>query len=261
MNSPTSRMIVRIMSLVPLLSFSGCTTVVRENIISNINTGVGVSVTENPQTQLYEIKAGYIRTQFYSVPTGKMILYSDKSQIQTTVVYNADGKTTNQVIVGGIRIDPMTKNAANLTPEVVSGIKMHSGIDNLIVGMDVSENFAVGKTAVMSPAAVAMYTSQSQNPQTAQAAADAAAAVSNPEAAKAQVATKFTLIDRIVKYVDPNNTGKVDGNKLEDLTKGTHLGKDWIDQFAGKDTGTLRSDLQGPDFVYIPALARNLPPQ
>lgn len=130
--------------LTPVLLGASCsTTVVRENIISDINTGIGASLTENPKTELYEVKLGFIRTQFYSVPTGKQV-------------------------EGGI-----ATNRADLVPNLVSGIRARSGIEHLFVGMDVSENFAVGDIAVMSPAAVAMYLSQAKDTASAAAAASA----------------------------------------------------------------------------------------
>ncbi len=116
-----------------LLFATGCSTVVRENIVSDINTGIGASLTENAKTQMYELKLGFIRTQFYSIPTGKKV--------------EGEGQT----------------NRADLVPDLVSGIRAHSGIEHLFIGMDVSENFAVGSSAVWSPAAIAMYLSQAKN--------------------------------------------------------------------------------------------------
>lgn len=132
-----------------LLSVSGCSTVIRENIISSINTGMGVTVAENPQTQLYELKAGFIRSQFYSIPTSKTI--SD-----------ASGKTLTNSLVS---VSPKE------TPELVSGIRAASGVQSLVFGMDIAENFAVGPAAVNSRAAIAMYLSQAAKPEAAQAAA------------------------------------------------------------------------------------------
>lgn len=64
-------------------------------------------------------------------------------------------------------------NAANVTPQLVSGIKMHSGLQDLLLGLDVAENFAVGDVAVNSKAAVAMYLATAQDPANAQAASTA----------------------------------------------------------------------------------------
>src|SRR6266446_1381080 len=83
---------------------TGCTTVVRENIISSVNTGVGFTLAENPKTELYEVKLGFIRSQFYSVPTGKTVK-GDKQEC-----------CSRQEL----------SNHAEHTPELVSGIKMNS---------------------------------------------------------------------------------------------------------------------------------------
>ena len=139
---------------------TGCSTIVRENIISSIDTGVGATVAENKQTQMYELKAGYIRSQFYSIPTGKLVENTNSS---TALVTSTNGTVTNAQI----------SNAANITPQVVSGIKEHSGLGDLVLGMDVSENFAVGDVAVNSQAAVAMYIANAANTNNAAAAAKA----------------------------------------------------------------------------------------
>lgn len=118
-------------ALIPLMAaVSGCKTVARENIITHINTGIGLTLAENPSTQLYELKAGFIRTQTYSIPTGKRVEGCDSS------------------------------NGADVTPQLVSGIRADSGIQQLFLGMDIAENFAVGSEAVNSPAAIAMYIAQ-----------------------------------------------------------------------------------------------------
>ena len=124
--------------LTPLL-FVGCkSTIVRENIISTINSGFGVQLAENAGTQLYEVKVGYIRNQFYSIPTAK--------NVRDT---NSPGFSTNNIG----------------TPQLVSGIGGSVDTGRLSIGMGVAENFAVGDKAILSPAAVAMYlaTARSQN--------------------------------------------------------------------------------------------------
>lgn len=154
-----------------LAAGSGCQTAVRENIISTINTGVGVTLAENPQTQLYEVKVGYIRSQFYSIPTSKTVLEEDESN-EITVSRSHDGQTNT--VTGTSRYSPLTEIAADRTPEVVSGIRMESGAQHLFLGVDISESFAVGAKAVNSPAAVAMYIAGARDPKTAKAASEAA---------------------------------------------------------------------------------------
>ena len=111
-----------------ILLATGCTAV-NENVISTVNTGFGLQVAENPQSQLYEIKFGYMRNQFYSIPTSKR------------VTGNNDASITNQIG----------------TPQVVSGIGGSADINGRSLGGGIAENFAVGETAVASPAAVMMY--------------------------------------------------------------------------------------------------------
>lgn len=130
---------------------TGCADIVKQTIVSSVNTGIGASLTQNPQTQLYEVKIGYIRTQFYSVPTGKMFCNKEDAA--------AGCKSSND---------------AGIAPQLVSGIRMHSGAEQLLLGIDVSENFAVGDKAVNSPAAVAMYIANADTDAKASAAAQAA---------------------------------------------------------------------------------------
>jgi hypothetical protein len=155
--------IAQLLALTLLLVLTGCQTVVRENIISTINTGFGATLAENPQTQLYEVKVGYIRSQFYSIPTSK--------QVKGGKHTNEEG---NDVIAEG-----QLSNDPSGTPELVSGIRMESDAKTLNLGVKISENFAVGKEAVKSPAAVAMYASMAQTAAGAKAAASGAAAVAD----------------------------------------------------------------------------------
>jgi hypothetical protein len=138
----------------------GCKTTVRENVISTIDTGFGATIAENKQTQIPEIKVGYIRSQFYSVPTGKVV---ENQKIKTKA---ADGKSAE--VIG----DHQT-NAANLTPEMVAGIRVHSSWSTGLFGADISESFALGEAAVKSQAAIAMYVASAEDKDVAKAAADA----------------------------------------------------------------------------------------
>lgn len=138
--------------LLPVLAVTGCTSVVKQNVISSINTGIGISLTENPQTQLYEAKLGYIRSQFYSVPTGKT-LCGDCSKHSGA--------------------NCPAKNDADKAVTMVAGIRVNSGIEHLFLGADIAESFAIGTAAVNSPAAVAMYVAQAKNEKLAKEAANA----------------------------------------------------------------------------------------
>lgn len=189
-----------------LLPAAGCKTVVRENIISTINTGIGVSLAENPKTELYEVKVGYIRSQFYSVPTGKVVENENKADKKETTA--KDGTKVTEVN----RRKDLRSNQANLTPQLVSGIRMESDIRHLLVGIDVSESFAVGETAVLSPAAVAMYISGARGTNQARAAADAAIAVAESqefvEFRKVQKSQADVLREIRTKYLQADEDGK-----------------------------------------------------
>jgi hypothetical protein len=150
---------------------TGCKTIVRENIISSIDTGLGATLAENKQTQLYELKAGYIHSQFYSIPTGKMV-ENDGVANDTAIVTSSTTAGVTQTQAAKY------SNAANITPQLVSGIKASTSLADVVVGMNISENFAVGDVAVNSYAASAMYISSANNTNSADAAAKAVEAVS-----------------------------------------------------------------------------------
>lgn len=175
-------------------------TVVRENILSSIESGVGITVSQNKQTQMYEVKAGFIRSQFYSIPTGKVVendasVFSDISTCRKIasmpigVITPPERAKVFSLLSSCVHEKNMqTSNAANLTPELVSGIRAHTGWQDLFLGMDVSESFAVGKEAVKSDAAVAMYITMAKDKENAQAASKAVgyASLEDPELQKHQ---------------------------------------------------------------------------
>ena len=48
------------------LAMTGCTNL--HSVITSTQTGLGVSISENPSTQLYEMRFGYFRNEFAFVP-------------------------------------------------------------------------------------------------------------------------------------------------------------------------------------------------
>ncbi|MBI5386182.1 MAG: hypothetical protein HZA90_16040 [Verrucomicrobia bacterium] len=210
-----------------VLTQTGCKTVARENIISTINTGIGITLSENPRTELYEVKAGFIRDQFYSVPTGKKVEGTGQS------------------------------NAANWTPEVVSGIRAHSGAEHLFIGMDVAENFAVGAVAVQSEAATAMYIANAKNSESAKAAAGAVDAQANM---KRQQRTKIAIQGAdLASHIDTMTDAQLqDAGK-----KATEAGlfeADYLKAFLKKDPAErktlLKDALDGEGTQHLEALQR-----
>lgn len=186
-NNPnfTQKILTIVLISIVMITAACSKTIVRENILSSIETGIGLSLSENKQTQMYELKAGYFRSQFYSIPTGKVVEVASPAtfitmsacrKIANTLPYNQAQAfltmSSCRKIVTSMRTEELS-NAANVTPEVVSGIRSKSGIQDILLGMEISESFAVGKEAVNSPAAVAMYIAMADDAKKSEAAANA----------------------------------------------------------------------------------------
>lgn len=136
-----------------LSAASGCSEkLLRENVLANTETAVGIMIAENVQTQLYEVKLGYVRHEFFLVPTSK------------TITYDAD-KLELDVVNG----DP------SMTPEVLADIGVGGKTSGREAGFEVRQRLAVGKLAVMAPSATALM---SKDAATADAASKAAIAES-----------------------------------------------------------------------------------
>lgn len=213
----------------------GCKTVVRENIVSSVNTGIGISLTENPQTELYEVKIGYIRSQFYSVPTGKMVEADDK-------VNGAEQKLSN---------------GAHRTPNVVSGIRFNSDFRHLLLGATISENFAVGDRAVMSPAAVAMYIADAGSKEAAKSAAEGVRAAAPIAAAK--IKAEMTKAQQILQHVSPSGT--LDKDKLTSLARGTVYEQTIAHEINSLTSESFKKHLDEDWSFMIDDLHKNLPSQ
>ncbi len=198
-----------------VMCITGCSkTVVRENILSSIETGIGLTVAENKQTQMYELKAGYIRSQFYSIPTGKVV-ETDKAAFNEM----STCRRISNMTIGTLSTEERAKvfsilsscvnasyqrpsNAADVAPELVAGIRAHSGLQDILFGMDISENFAVGKEAVNSPAAVAMYVANAINDKTSEQASGAMLNLTTRAAAVESVPIINKLQEEIKKLSD-----------------------------------------------------------
>jgi hypothetical protein len=187
-----------------LLLAVGChAPMLRENILSSINSGVGVTINPNAQTQIPEFKAGFVRSQLYSIPTGK-IVPGDR----TAGISEAKGNASD-------------------APELVSGIRAKSSWENLFIGFEVSESFAVGRHAVQSDAATAMYIADASSDKKAEAAKTAVIA----QATAKELAHKY---DESVKEASgvvlialfPNDGTVLDEAALRKALKGTDLESD-----------------------------------
>lgn len=182
-----------LLRFLPLACFTlvapGCTTVVRENILSSINTGIGVTVAENPQTQLYELKAGFIRTQFYSVPTGKKVKRCEGCD-------TAEGSPAE-------------------TPTVLSGIRAKSSAKDLFLGMDIAESFAVGVDAAKSDAAVAMYIAMADSNEKASSASSGLTRARRFQAEAAKAEALEEELGRVIENLDGEGLEKARQKALE----------------------------------------------
>jgi hypothetical protein len=215
-----------------LLLLTGCKTVVRENIISSVNTGIGISLAENPKTSMYEAKIGFIRSQFYSVPTGKMVECPDG---------NSNCSST----------------AADKTPNVVSGIRVDSDFRHLFLGAKIAENFAVGDKAVMSPAAVAMYLTHSPDKpseETVKAAASGAKALSKisslPNLDREQI-DLLQALENVATVLPSGTPGRAKALSEYEKINEVIAGLNFTDYTARPAVGfTMPAGLSGPDQVY-----------
>ncbi|GAA5482466.1 hypothetical protein [Haloferula sargassicola] len=123
----------------PAFVITSC-NVARENVLASVNTVIGLSVAQNEKNAAYEAKAGYIRNQIYSVPTGK-------------TVENSSGQPVYSPI-----------NDADRVPNVVGALVVESGVKELFIGMNVKELFATGTDGVNSAAATAMFVANAETP-------------------------------------------------------------------------------------------------
>ena len=107
------------------LLLSGCAA--KGYIVTSIQSVVGLDVSENPKTQVPHIRFGFVRSQYYYLPTGKA----------------ESGPGT-----------PGGSGLAGDTPELVSEIDVEMKFLNY---GRIKERFAVGDKAVQTPAANALF--------------------------------------------------------------------------------------------------------
>jgi hypothetical protein len=100
---------------------TGCTAL-HDTVISSTATTLGVEVSQNPATQLYQAKLGYCRAELAFVPTDR-------------------GQATNQI--GG----------AAVTGNVI----MELSLRNIFAGGGVYQRLAIGSEAVAQPGAIFMF--------------------------------------------------------------------------------------------------------
>lgn len=135
------------------LAAGGCSdTLLRETVLANTETMVGVAVAQDPRTNMYQGRAGYFRHELFLVPTSKRVAASGE---------NASAES----------------NDPGSTPEVLGEIMADGAIASPIGGSDpvrvgVYQRLAVGKLAVTSGAAVALLARDAATAATTQASTD-----------------------------------------------------------------------------------------
>jgi hypothetical protein len=133
------------------LLLTGCSArLARENVFANTESAFGLTLAENPQTQIYELKLGYARHELFYVPTSKMIFY------------NGGGSGLgNEVAPPGMT----DYNDPSKVPDVVAEIQVggngsSNGTNSPGGSFNIRQRLAVGSVAVKSPSASALFGSQ-----------------------------------------------------------------------------------------------------
>jgi hypothetical protein len=116
----------------------GCSdTLLRESVLANTETLIGLSVSQDPRTNLYQGRVGYARHELFLVPTAKRVGANSES--------SGDPTSTPEVL-GEIMADGTLPAAAG----------------QLGGRVGVYQRLAVGKQAVQSSAAVALLARDAQ---------------------------------------------------------------------------------------------------
>lgn len=188
-----ARVAMCVLALSALLA-GGCQRLLRENVLATTQSMIGVTVAQNPGTQMYELKAGFARNEFFLVPTGKTVHYAE-----------GDWKAAGD--------NPPFANDADITPEVLGEIQVGGrGKQGLGTGeqsgqIEVYQRLAVGKLAVRTPAAIALM---SNDPATAASAAKTPIAMEvTPD--RAAILDRLNALDARAagrSFKDPNDPAK-----------------------------------------------------
>lgn len=179
---------------------AGCSErLLRENVLATTQGTVGIMLAQNPQTQVYELKIGGARNEFFLVPTGKRLVSSASNDAAGDVVSKLADRipTTSNGAGGRMTVEEMARfvellkvikemehNDAGTTPEVLAEIQVNGRAKQTLGGeqgghVDVYQRLAVGREAVRTPAAVALM---ANDPETAKWAG--AATVGTPTASR-----------------------------------------------------------------------------
>lgn len=115
---------------------AGCSdALLRETVLANTETLIGVAVAQDPKTSMYQGRIGYARHELFLVPTGKRVVKEGESGESSS-----DAASTPEVL-GEIMADGEIPSADGVSAPGRVGVY---------------QRLAVGRTAVQSGAAVAL---------------------------------------------------------------------------------------------------------
>ncbi len=137
---------------------AGCSTkLLRENVLATTQSAIGLSLAQNAQTQMYELKAGFFRHEFFLVPTSKRVV-NDADNKDAAGTTNRDGRLDT--------LKCIEHNDPSHTPEVLAEIQVggygKQSIKEQGGRVEVYQRLAVGRQAVRSRAAVALMASDAE---------------------------------------------------------------------------------------------------
>ncbi|MBX3404364.1 MAG: hypothetical protein KF699_13215 [Phycisphaeraceae bacterium] len=152
--SSGSRMFVAVAAML----LTGCHgKLLRENVLATTQTAIGLSVAQSSQTQMYEAKLGYFRSEFFLVPTSKRVVNDADNK-------DAAGTTTDACRINSLK--QIENNDPSFTPEVLAEIQVggtgKQAFREQSNKIEVYQRLAVGRVAVQSKAAVALMASDHQ---------------------------------------------------------------------------------------------------
>lgn len=166
--------------LAPAVILTGCHREMRETVVATTQSMIGLSLAQNVQSQMYELRIGYARNEFFWVPTSKRVYYDENGGERTW----GSGQPAHD--------DPIW------TPEVLAEIQV-GGRGKLGIGSDqgarvaMYQRLAMGKRAVESKAAVALM---ANDPETARALVNIPTVLSTPNAVEMQTEIRRLVRDK-----------------------------------------------------------------
>lgn len=193
---------VVVLIAVALAACAGCTTkLLRENVLATTQSAIGLSVAQNAQTQMYELKAGFFRNEFFLVPTSKRVVNDADNR-------DAAGTASRACHISSLKgiehYDPSS------TPEVLAEIQVggygKQSLKEQGGRVEVYQRLAVGKHAVQSRAAVALMASDTET----------AKALSDGWASEAEARFRIAALVHITRALEVMAKSDIRAQELHD---------------------------------------------